>query len=463
MTFEGMDSGPYDKAERSARKAYELYEDGKTKQALAALERAIEVNPSNSAWHFNKGLTLDAISRFDEAIAEYELALQLSPNDLEILNALAVDYTRTGLYDRALTTFEYIQQLDAGIRALLLQPDHHLRRDGPARHGRADVLPRSADRRGMSPVLLQHRQQPLRPRPVQEGRALLAANGRAGADPSPDQLPHRPGLLVRRGPRQGPRAFPGGTAGQPGDVEAIMDMALFLLETGDLDSAKEKFHRLLEMDPDFAPAMLYLGEIALDQGDPARAADLFDEALKKDPTLAGPHYRLAQCALLDEQKNNARMHLIAELDHEVDDANTLVSMASMFLAIEDPDHASQCLLRAVGLDMRSADAYYYLGVSAANKSQFVDAERFFSRALELDRDHIGALRDSAFTFLAAGQAPKATTRIARARALLPEDCELRMLDYSVRLILLTSRLTSLVCRLDPRPVLGRLYHRLRRR
>ena len=108
-------------------------------------------------------------------------------------------------------------------------------------------------------------------------------------------------------------------------------------------------------------------------------------------------------------------------------------MASMFLKIEDPDHASQCLLRAVGMDMRSVDAYYYLGVSAANKGQFADAERFFARALELNRDHIGALRDSAFTFLAAGQAPKATARIARARALLPEDCELRMLDYSVRL------------------------------
>jgi tetratricopeptide (TPR) repeat protein len=151
------------------------------------------------------------------------------------------------------------------------------------------------------------------------------------------------------------------------------------------------------------------------------------------------------------------------LDREIENAGTLVSMASMFLRIEDPDHASQCLLRAVGLDMRSADAYYYLGVSAANKGQFADAERFFARALELNRDHIGALRDSAFTFLAAGQAPKATTRIARARALLPEDCELRMLDYSVRSILLLERLAHLPGRLDPRPALRRLYRRLRRR
>jgi len=240
-------------------------------------------------------------------------------------------------------------------------------------------------------------------------------------------------------------------------------MALFCLQTGDLDNAKEKFHRLLEMDPDFAPAIHYLGEIALDQGDPRSAAELFHEALKRDATLAGPHYRLAQCALLDEQKAQARAHLIAELDHEIDDAGTLVSMASMFLAIGDPDHASRCLLRAVGLDMRNADAYYYLGVSAANKNQFAEAERFFSRALELDGNHIGALRDSAFTFLAAGQASQAKARITRARILLPKDCELRMLDYSVRLVLLTSRLTNLVRRLDPRPAFVRLHRRLRGR
>lgn len=37
-------------------------------------------------------------------------------------------------------------------------------------------------------------------RTVQEGRPLLASHGGTGADAPPDQLPHRPGLLVRRGP-----------------------------------------------------------------------------------------------------------------------------------------------------------------------------------------------------------------------------------------------------------------------
>lgn len=112
MPFEDMEYGYYSDAEHKARMAMEFYEDGKIIQALAQLNDALQINPSNCTWHFNKALTLDSIDRFDEAIAEYELASQLNPEDPEILNALAIDYTRTGQYDRAIELFEYIQQLD---------------------------------------------------------------------------------------------------------------------------------------------------------------------------------------------------------------------------------------------------------------------------------------------------------------------------------------------------------------
>ena len=113
MIFDDMEFGSYDKAERKARKAFELYEDGKMSQALDELETALEINPTNSSWHFDKALTLDAISRFDDAIREFEAALDLRPDDLEILNSLAVDYTRTGQYDLAIDTFEHMQEMDS--------------------------------------------------------------------------------------------------------------------------------------------------------------------------------------------------------------------------------------------------------------------------------------------------------------------------------------------------------------
>ncbi len=102
MLYEEMGYGCFSDAERNARKAFEHYENGKMGQALDELDTALELNPANSSWHFNKALTLDAVNRFDDAICEYETALQFDPNDLEMLNSLAIDYTRTGQYDRAI-------------------------------------------------------------------------------------------------------------------------------------------------------------------------------------------------------------------------------------------------------------------------------------------------------------------------------------------------------------------------
>ena len=109
MFSEGMEFGFYDKAEQKATQAHELYEDGQMSQALEELDSALEINPANSAWHFDKALALDSIHRFEEAITEYELALDLCHSDREILKSLAVDYTRTGQYDRAIETFCFNQ------------------------------------------------------------------------------------------------------------------------------------------------------------------------------------------------------------------------------------------------------------------------------------------------------------------------------------------------------------------
>jgi tetratricopeptide (TPR) repeat protein len=445
-----IEFGPYDKAENNARRAYELYEDGKMAQALIELERALEVNPTNSAWHFNKGLTLDAINQFEPAIVEYETALEFSPDDLEILNALAVDYTRAGLYDRALQTFEYIEGLDPKFEPCYCNRIITYAEMG--QHDTAEQMFYLAQQIDEDCALCYYNIGNSLFARSEYKRAVRCWLRTAELEPTHPQINYRiaQAYWSDRDPVRAREHFLIELRLNPGDIDVIMDFALFLLEAGDLDGAKEKCNRILELNADFGPALFYLGEIALDQGDPERAAGLFEEALKRDPTLAGPHYRLAQYALAAQKREKVKAHLLAELDREIEDANTLISIATMFLAIQDSEHAKQCLLHAVGLDVRSADAYHYLGVSAANNGQFADAEQFLNHALDLDPKHTAALRDSAYTYLADGRPVKAAERIARARALLPDDCELRMLDHSVRLILLIRRGAGLLRRLDPR-------------
>jgi len=245
------------------------------------------------------------------------------------------------------------------------------------------------------------------------------------------------------------------------DVDVILDFGMFLLEVGDIESAKEKFNRILELTPDFAAALLYLGEIAFNNADYQRAVQLFNQALQKDDTLTGLRYRLAQYALMSGKRREARDYLVAELKLAPEDADTLVSMGSMFLAIGDSDLSTHCLLRAVDIDCANADAYYYLGFVNAAKGRFEDAAEFFDHTLDIRPKDVCTLKDSAVVYLAMGRSADAAERIKKAMDLADactcsvpagtgDDSRLRAIYRRIRLAQTTERIADFLCRFKPR-------------
>src|SRR6185436_17556555 len=99
-------------AERRVERAQELFEQHKWQEALEELRAATSINPYNSAWFFNIGLTLDELGRTDEAIEAYQQALLIDPEDVHSLNRLGVDQHQAGRFSEALATFEQIQKID---------------------------------------------------------------------------------------------------------------------------------------------------------------------------------------------------------------------------------------------------------------------------------------------------------------------------------------------------------------
>ncbi|MFA5252976.1 MAG: tetratricopeptide repeat protein, partial [Phycisphaerae bacterium] len=236
----------------------------------------------------------------------------------------------------------------------------------------------------------------------------------------------------------------------PGDVDVILDFGLFLLEVGDVESAKEKFNRILELKPGFAAAMFYLGEIVFNSGDYFRAAKLFNEASQKDNKLTGPQYRLAECALMGGNREDARNHLVSEAKLASEDTDILVSMGSMFLGVGDLDYATHCLLKATDIDCANADAYYYLGLVNAIKGRFEDAMEFFGNALDIRPTDVCALRDSALVCLGMGRLAEASERITRALELAGDDLQLKALSRRVWLAQATGRIADFLWQNHPR-------------
>lgn len=492
MLFESTEFGPYDKAERKAHRAFELYEDGKMSQALEELETALDINPANSSWHFDKGLALDAINRFEEAIGEYKIASQLSPEDLEILNCLAVDYTRTVQYDLAIDTFEHIQELDPTFEPCYC--NRIITYTEMGQHDLAEQMFYLAQQINPDCALCYYNIGNSLFAQGQYKKAISCWLKTAELEPSHPQINYRIAQAHwSEGDTERAREhFLQELRSNPGDLDVILDFALLLLEVDDVESAKEKFNRILELQPGHASALFHLGEIVFDKGQYEQAVELFSRALAEDNSLAGPRYRLAQHALVNGREKEARAYLIAELQACPEDAEMLVSIASMFLRLaagpephlpptsqinyahfestqqrapespflrqtnafrtSDLDHATHCLLRAVEIDPACADSHYYLGVVSAKKGALKDAEKFFAHAIEINGEHVRALRDSAAVYVALGKLAEAVERLRRATAVSGSDPQLRKLGRSVRVLRTMEWMKGLLRRFNCRTV-----------
>lgn len=425
MAFEEMVFGSFDSAERKAKLAYELYENGKVALALLKLEEAIEINPANSAWHFNRGLTLDSINRFSDAIDEYETALQSCPDDLEMLNSLAVDYTRTSQYDRAIEVFEYIQQLDPEFEPCYC--NRIITYTETEQHELAEQMFYMGQQIDPDCALCFYNIGNNLFIRGQYKKAIYCWEKTAQLEPAHPQIHYRiaQAYWADDNSEDAHDHFLIELRNNPGDIDVIHDFGIFLLQSGQIEQAKKKFNRILELNPDFAPALFYLGEIAFNNADYEHAVKLYREALKLDNSLNGPCYRLAQYYLANQQLHKARAYLLSELELAPEDSNILISMASMFMSIDAQNHAAHCLIKAIDIDPSCADAYYYLGLLNASKGEFEEAAEFFAHALDIKPDHIWALKDSAIVCIALGRLDDAEQRLQRAKAVAGETLNLK--------------------------------------
>ncbi len=87
---------------------------GRHTEALDALQKARQLEPSNPSVFSELGAVREAMGAFDDAEANYKAAAQLRPSDWTSLNSLGGFYYRRGRYQNAIPLFEQITQLAPG-------------------------------------------------------------------------------------------------------------------------------------------------------------------------------------------------------------------------------------------------------------------------------------------------------------------------------------------------------------
>jgi Flp pilus assembly protein TadD len=79
--------------------------------ALRLLDKSIAIDAGDASAHFERGIVLDRLQRFQEAAAEFERAAQIAPSDPATHYRLARDYERIGKREAAQSEREKHAQL----------------------------------------------------------------------------------------------------------------------------------------------------------------------------------------------------------------------------------------------------------------------------------------------------------------------------------------------------------------
>ncbi|MUL37084.1 tetratricopeptide repeat protein [Gloeocapsopsis dulcis] len=99
-------------AEVHNNQGVELAEQGRLAEAIAAFNRAIEINPEYENAHNNLGLALGNQNKFTEAIAAFNRAIEINPRNFETYNNLGIALGSQGKFAEAIAAFNRAIQIN---------------------------------------------------------------------------------------------------------------------------------------------------------------------------------------------------------------------------------------------------------------------------------------------------------------------------------------------------------------
>jgi len=429
-------------AEQRVERAQEFYESGRWEEALRELREALRVNPDNPEWHFNLGLTLEALGRGPEAIEAYRQSIDLQGESADSLNLLGAALLRDRQHAEALRCFERAERLDPG------EPTSYANRialyNELGEFEQADLmfyLALQADE-GHGRAYFNMGQSQL-DRGSHE-RALHCFEQVLRLDPGDEQVHGRLGDVhwARGELRRAYRSFIHQLRRQPGDVETLLDLGNLLIEMDQPLEAAEKFRRVIELEPANADAHHFLGELALRNRHPEAAEVALRRALQFDRRLVGVRTKLAMVALEQDRPDQARRLAKAELrlDNPEIDARLRDEFGQLLLDVKMPEEAARIYQQLADQHPDRARFAHQWAVALFVLGDLPGGLRVARRAIRADRRYTLAMHNLAMANLQLGRWRRALAWTRRGLAVDPLDKRLKRLRRKGLALMLRARL-----------------------
>ena len=145
-------------------------------------------------------------------------------------------------------------------------------------------------------------------------------------------------------------------AQEPDSLQGLFWLGAALERSGEWIEAETRFRQVLELEPDFAPALNYLGYMWADKGENLReAVELVLRAVSLEPENGAYVDSLGWAYFQLGRYEEARGHLERASELVPDDAVIYEHLGDLFLAVGDPEGAKERYEHAVSLEGENLD------------------------------------------------------------------------------------------------------------
>ncbi len=419
-------------AEFRASRAHRLYDEGRLTEAAEELQAAIAIDPSQPAWHFNLGLTYEAMGDAQGACDCFRLALSLDDSDVECLNCLAVNLTRLERYDEALSCYDRIDAIDRGFEPAYCNRVATYSEMGD--HEAAELTFYMARQiKDACPVCSYNLGNSYFVRGMLD-HAICSWREALRLDP---QHPHVNVRLAeahwQKRDLEAARAYyKAQLLATPDDVDILLDFGDMLTEMEAYDQARYRYELARKFDPDQPAIYLCLGRLEAKLGNITEARERFQEAVMLAPNNPKGHLQIAKMALASQDEQLAGYHLTCGLRHLPSDIGLLQDYSQTLMQARMAREAKGVLTQLVEVAPSDAVAWHNLAVACFELGQLPEGIGHARRAIRLKPDYTLASYNLAVAMLQQGQLRRAMCQIRKGLTHEPQDRNLLDLRRKLR-------------------------------
>ena len=400
-----------------------LPQEGRADEAIAQYQKALQIKPDDVLAHNNLGYALLQKGQVDEAIAHCQKALQLKPDFAEAHNNLGNALLQKGQVDEAITHCQ---------RALQIKPDF-----AEAHNNLGNALLQ----KGQVDEAIAHCERALQIKPdfaeacYNFGNALLQ-KGRVDEAVTQYQkaLQIRPGyaeahnnlgnaLLQKGQVDEAIAQYQQALQIKPDDAEACYNFGYALLQKGNVDEAIARCQQALQIKPDFAEACYNLGNALLQKGRVDEAIIQYQKALQIKPDYAEAHYNFGNALLQKGRVDEAITQYQLVLQFKPDDAEARNNLGYALLQKGKVDEAMVHIQRALQIKPDYAEARYNFGNALLQKDRVDEAITQYQQALQLKPDNAKARVNLGSALLQKGRVDEAISQYQQALQLKPDNAK----------------------------------------